>query len=842
MAIKAKTQCNLGIERTTGPGRKIGLDILFTSLINRVEAENTTGEKAGSLFRNAIRLQDEFAGLNNNDIVKVQQALQSGDDAKFSMRELAGVDMRQQPYPSVPEAIFTRAALLANRLETESVASLERELSGKASKMWLREIDRLWTNVEKNLKDTGFDHVRRKYPQIFTSEMRLILTERQNLSSSTARAMLKQDPANIGKKSLQIYFTLINVLARLNGKTREEIDKSIGFARDVDTFVGGEIGIFPPLIQIGNDIMPVLEQHPMQILDAANNGLGKQIALAKVFYREFGATGRKGLRQLREQYFIQGGNPVDFDNMVKSYVGQPLRAPIWNPRSKLRRILEYIVLPSISEPLLSLSGVIQIGQTAINSFRYGGKFAFNWFRAIASLGAEITRAGSLKETIEYLRSLNAFTSEVFDRWRVEGSFIEDYGKIIRGIASRVTLRKPIIQLNDIIAGRGGIIFAESITGAKSLSEKDIQTLQFLQFSDKEIVSIRNNPLTGKNDPRFREIVRRFRKFTQFTGLRGPEKTRFLISPVARNIFQFNNFLVGQTQTLLVHSRIVQNAWQRSKATGSFKPLMSSINGFAGLFAGALAAGEITIFIRAAFKGKPTDRENEEIFQRLWHDLSESLFLGPVHRVHDAFRWTDSIYAVPYAFIPSASYVIDLYKIGRGEGPYADLSFAERWQKYIEVHTPATKTGYAVAAMLGLYKDDKILREAVSRSYRFRRDEDFIDDDIDFSIKGYNETRAHIRKAIALMQRGVNPADAINKAVFAKYNEILEQARKGQVDFSKLSLQEAKRRVAQSLEFRRPFKKIPPTELPKLAEKIGNRYYSALYAYDSLISAYIEYLK
>lgn len=427
--------------------------------------------------------------------------------------------------------------------------------------------------------------------------------------------------------------------------------------------------------------------------------------------------------------------------------------------------------------------------------------------------------------------------------------MEDFGKFIKQVGSRATLRKWFIELNDIIASSAFEEFAKSLQGkvesGQPLSENDKKTLRFLEFKDNEIQLFESGDgRTKEGGFLFNEVIRRGRKMTQGTGLRGPEKTRAVASPVFSAVFQFQNYMILQTQIAKkFFIKDFKESLKQWKETGDLEPLLKAFDRAAKLLVGGALAGELSILLRSLLKDRPIDRDDEDFIERVSRDWGESLVFGPVQRIYDAYEFSNSVEQAIFTFSPIGNFTLNMGKMLVGQTPYNDLTMVERVAKFIRYHTPIAETMRAGLTMVGIAaKEDKELRAALSRLYKWKRKHGFIEKGKQTSLVGYLESRRQIKKAIKAVRRGESPKDALRKAIIEKYKELVEKAKKGDLSPKKATLKEAKRLVILSIKNKRPFRGIPDEKLPQLRNDLGDETFKILAAYDEILRIYADVLK
>ena len=786
-------------------------DALFETMVNVVGKQNPAGKEFSRRLKKAIGIMDELVGRSTNLIIETQKALRN--PLKAEVREaIDELIATEKPVAHEPRAIYTRAAMAVNELAERPLHEVEQNFKTEGARLWLRTYNQILENMG----------VEKGYVNVLTPEIREIL--------------------NIGEGDR--YQRVVEIVRNVTGLSQKEVKSLLSRVNQREGVISGRLVNMPTHIEIEpGEIIPFLESHPFGSLEAANIGLAKQIALSEAFGE--GDTVKEKIKsavdtidKLRTQYEIQGGNSKYFNDALNAYLGKPLAQVYVDPRSFGKRFLKNIFMPIESEMLLSLSGFVQIPQTIIAVPSNVG--AKNYIKAIAKFVA------NGKDTIERLRYIGAITTEIIDLWTTKGALMEDLGKAIKQVSSRVTMRKWFVEMNDIIAAAAFEEFAktieEKVESGQSLSDNDRKTLEFLEFDADEIQMFESgHPDTKEGGFLFNEVIRRGRKMTQGTGLRGPEKTRALASPVFNLIFQFQHYMVLQTQIARkFFIRDVKNSIEKWRKTGDITALMTTFKRMGALMVGGAFAGEMSIFLRSLLKDRPVDRDDEELPERIWRDFSEALLFGPVQRIYDAYEFANSAEQFLFSFSPFASYTLDMGKALIGQSPYNDATAVERIGKFIKYHMPISGSAEAALVAIGLSsKEDKQLRNALTRLYKWKRKNGFIEKGKTSSLIGYLESRREVKKAIEAMRKGMSPREALNLAVRSKYKELVEKAKKRQISPDKATIKEARRRVAASLRARLPFRSIPNEKLIELRNSIGADNFSTLYAYNELLKLYIS---
>jgi len=790
-------------------------DAIFETMINVVEKQNPAGEEFGRRLRKAIGILDERAGRSANLIVETQKALRN--PLRAEVREaIDELKETEKPIPHEPRAIYTRAAMAVNELANRPLHEVEQAFfRTEGARLWLRAYNQILENMG----------VEKGYVNVLTPEVREIL--------------------NIGQGDR--YQRIVEIIQNVTGLSQKEVKSLLSRVNRREGVLSGRLINMPTHIEIEKgEIIPFLESHPFGSLEAANIGLAKQIGLAEAFGEgdTFGEKIRdavKNIDRLRTEYEVQGGNSKYFNEALNAYLGKPLAQTYVDPRALTKRFVRNVFMPLESEMLLSLSGFVQIPQTIIAvPSNVGTK---NFLKGIAKFVA------NSKETVERLRYIGAISTDIIDLWTTPGALLEDFGKAIKQAGSRLTLRKWFIEMNDIIAAAAFEEFAktieEKVQSGQPLSENDKKTLRFLEFKDDEIQMFESgHPDTREGGFLFNELIRRGRKMTQGTGLRGPEKTRMLASPVFNLIFQFQHYMILQTQIARkFFVRDLRRSIQQWRRTGNAEAVMKSLLRAGKLMVGGALAGEMSIFLRSLLKDRPLDRDDEDLVERLKRDFGEALVFGPVQRVLDAYEFSNSAEQFLFNLSPSFSFSLDMAKALVGQSPYNDATMVERIGKFMKYHTPIAASAKAALVAIGLEsRKDKQLRDALTRLYKWKRKNGFIEKGKTSSLIGYLESRREVKKAIEAIRKGMSPEEALNLAVRAKYKELIEKARKKEIPPNKATIKEAKRRVMASLRARLPLRGIPMEKLPQLRDDIGVDHFRTIYAYSELLKAYMDVLK
>ena len=789
-------------------------DTIFETMVNVVGKQNPAGEEFSRRLKKAIGIMDELVGRSANLIVETQKALRNPlrTEVREAIDELIATE---KPIVHEPRAIYTRAAMAVNELAERPLHEVEQNFRTEGARLWLRTYNQILENMG----------VEKGYVNVLTPEIREIL--------------------NIGEGDR--YQRVVEIIRNVAGLSQKEVKSLLSRVNRREGVISGRLVNMPTHIEIEpGEIIPFLESHPFGSLEAANVGLAKQIALASAFGEGDTVSDRiksavETIERLQTEYEIQGGNSKYFNDALNAYLGKPLAQVHVDPRSLGKRFLKNVLMPIESEMLLSLSGFVQIPQTIIAVPSNVG--AKNFIKGIAKFVA------NSKETIERLRYIGAISTDIIDLWMTPGALLEDFGKAIKQVSSRLSLRKWFIEMNDIIAASAFEEFAktieEKVESGQPLSENDKKTLRFLEFKDDEIQMFESgHPDTKEGGFLFNELIRRGRKITQGTGLRGPEKTRALASPVFNLIFQFQHYMVLQTQIARkFFVRDLRRAIREWRETGNAATVMQSLKRAGALMVGGALAGEMSIFLRSILKDRPLDRDDEELMERLKRDFGEALVFGPVQRVLDAYEFSNSTEQFLFNFSPFASFTLDVGKALIGQSPYNDATMVERIAKFIKYHTPITASVKAALVAIGLEsKKDKELRDALTRLYKWKRKNGFIEKGKTSSLIGYLESRREVKKAIEAIRKGMSPREALNSAIRSKYKELIEKAKKRQISPDKATIEEAKRRVIASLRARLPLRGIPMEKLPQLRDDIGVDNFRTIYAYNELLKAYMDVLK
>lgn len=608
-----------------------------------------------------------------------------------------------------------------------------------------------------------------------------------------------------------VWNTLVKELARLNDLPEHKVVSYLKRYR-LEKFEK-----FPTHIKIGkgkfSDTVPILATQGLSALRALNRDTSRLAGVTKVF----GDNYNKAFQEIRKQ--LPANFQADFDLARDAYFGV---RRLENSRSLGKRLLVNLAQPIVRTALLARAAFYQPTQALAATRLITGK---TLLRGLYDLAKKGTKAE--------LEAISAYAPAILDLAWQKGQRIEDFGRIASEIGGNISLLKPAIDITDLGISAAFRRFALDIKerGGK-LKPREKNTLEVLNFTPEQISLIDKKGFDGykDSDVLYSAVINRGRKAVTFTGLKGPERTKFQLNPLISSLIQFQGFNIGQMQQA---AGVIRNLRTRFEAVSSAKTpdekraakaqLGSAAKQAAILLGATMTAAEANNLMRALINGQDPDRPED--LKRLFEDLVET-------------GWLPFLREFSYGFASDPTKVILPFSIGDdiisawvGKGRYKDYEGWERAALFLDRYAtrPYTQTYDLPKSMLiatGLLEGNPTLKTATNYYWDFLKDEGQFKPS---EREGYNEVQAALReivKAVKSSEYGQFGEETrkqirggIAKAIKAKRNELIEQKRMDPVD----ATIESVKRIRQGLKNRTTLKRYFDEKIGKF--KIGQNYYS-----------------
>lgn len=771
-----------------------------------------SGKKAGQILRDAIRISADLRGENQIDILNAQRKIASKNPLAIN----AGAEELTQTIQIADGVYVTTGQRLVNQLDKFDNINDVREfanqnLKTESAREWLVTMFKILSRMQGHAEKVGLSNFKKRFTPVLTAE---------------SREALKKTKSNEFK-------ALVRAVAAINeGVSLKQAESALYDISKRDVLLSGKLLELPAVIKVDGKDIAMIEFHPFQALEAINAGLAKQIAFRRAALSEFrneeGKTGeakiRNGMDKLESDYALNGGNVADFTNAFDTYFSRPLWERRLSIRNKAVRIAKNLGYSTATELLLFGSGPVQIGQPLIIAKALGAK---NFAKAVGSTVVNMARSRTRTDLLNYLRTVEGMSTELLDMYVNEHTYWEDVGRIVRSIGGRIGWgRKWIITWNDILASQTGKVFADGIVGNANLSNDQLAGLRFLEFSAKEIEAMKQGRLVADSS-HYREIIRRAKKFSQGTGIVGPEKSKVQNLPEVMSLAQFQHYPILMQQILTKHFQGIRDAVIGKNDA----KLTNQLNRLAGLFAGGTAAGHIALYMRAIIKNRPTDRSDEDWLEWFFNNIAESMLFGPVYSTWESFERASTPEQFVFRFIPQSTFLFDAWKIARRQDEFRDYSLTEAIGKMLTDNTSLDESmGVITMSHLWATRKDPVLMEGFRRVSEFRRSKGLNNTGQTSGIRGYFESRAQLRKAMDLIQKGQDPSEAIVNAIVAKSKEQIEAIQRGE----KFTQEDPAAKIKAQIQSRRVLDNINENFYSEMRDKIGAKYFDAVYNYDRIL--------
>lgn len=640
-----------------------------------------------------------------------------------------------------------------------------------------------------------------------------------------------------------VWNTLVKGLAELNGMPEEKV------ASYLKNYRFDKFAEFPTHIRVGEgkfaDTVPVLATQGLSALRALNRDTSRLAGVQHVFGKDYNKTLKEARKALPANF------QSDFDLARDAFFGV---RRLENSRSMGKRLLLNLAQPIVRTALLARAASQQPTQAlAATRLTTGATFA----RGLADLAKKGTKAE--------LEAIGAYAPSILDLSWQKGQRIEDFGRIASELGGNLSLLKPAIELTDLGIAAAFRRFALDIKerGGK-LHPRERNTLEVLNFTPEQINLIDKRGFDGYKDADvlYSALISRGRKAVTFTGLKGPERTKFQLNPLISSLVQFQGFNIGQMQQAAGTVKNLKSVW---KSIGEAKTpqeksmrqaqMISAAKQALILIGATGAAAEANILMKALINGQDPDRPEDA--ERLWEDLIET-------------GWMPFLREFSYGFASDPSKVMLPMNVGNelvdaflGRDKYKDYQWWERAAMFINRY--ATKPYYQpydlgknVLVATGLAEGNPTLKTANTYYWDMLRDEgQFKASD----REGFDEIQRAMKDVVNMVKDspyGQLPTETnrrIHETLARALNVKAQRIEAADPEMSLTKVEnEAANRIKAGLRARMTVSKLFDDESgmfkigdkyynrDELAEKLrGEKYLQSLQVYDSLIQEIIDSL-
>ncbi len=381
--------------------------------------------------------------------------------------------------------------------------------------------------------------------------------------------------------------------------------------------------------------------------------------------------------RLRSLHAKQGGDVNQFNDAIRVWFRRPYKWMGDHPWPRFVRFLSSLV-GSIQT---SLAVAPNLPQPFMQLPRYTG-----WKRTLVAYFKALAHP---KQTISQLSAMGAMTrSEMV--WRIrKGYGLEDVGRIIRGVTSRVTGLHWVSQLNNMVAGEAFTQLADDWAEG-SFTRGDIPLAQQLRLSKEDIKGLLEQRISPHTKAK---IIQGGINKTQFVTEHPSRQSPLQNWPFLNMLFAYNNYMLGTMRSTADLGKETLNA-VRSKGREKHLLRAKAANKWFQFLIGSVGAGMAGMMLRRAIKGYPPKREDEDLVDLALGGLLEVQLLGPTQRVIDAYTFSDrhSVEKMMIGMMPQVKAVADM--IGAllpGVGKYGDFPLEQRVGKTAIKHAPAIRS-------------------------------------------------------------------------------------------------------------------------------------------------------
>ncbi len=397
------------------------------------------------------------------------------------------------------------------------------------------------------------------------------------------------------------------------------------------------------------------------------------------------------LNYLRKQYQREGGDPKQYDDLLKVAQGLPLQ------RTSTRAWRAW-------RPLGAIIGAAHVSQAAIPNLTQQINIVPAYTGYVNLVKANGRLIADRKGVEDQIEALGAMKVRVFKSSFEKGFKIDEISRMIRDVSSRVTLLSQMLQRNEAVTGEAFRLLAEDWMkfGIKSFDEWKAKDLD---LTDVQIQNINDGKMEA-SDATYSQIVQRGVAITQYTTEARYRQGRVTTHPLAREFFPYMSYTMGNMRnTMKLAKELYEGAKGIRENPARFLNAMRRTFTMASRYA---FSGWLIIMIKRAISaalGKPPEEKEEGIqlgplaLDDLFDGLLQTQILGPAHRM---MPWGDvrdpDILSVATTTMPKVRAIADVIAMGLSQlpdfpkwGPYGQFPLKEQLQKTAQRHFGVYRT-------------------------------------------------------------------------------------------------------------------------------------------------------
>ena len=703
---------------------------------------------------------------------------------------------------------------------------------------YVDELKKFWQIVRKESNAVGITKVQQRHVPVYTQRM-----QRAFKSSNEFDQKIK---FQLRKKTIQYNEEIDPRFKKLSDESKErKVRDFLETSVDFESKLAGTTLQVPPIIIVDGKTIPVVETNSLITLRATARSLSQQFAFRRVFKtNKVNSVVEDFSKQISEESGLD--QKRDIERVFDAYFGRVQQDVSDNV---VTRFVNNIFIPVASALQLSTMAIVNLPQPLVLVPSLVGKGSYSGYGRVlnqyAKLIKDVAKRRGTPEALDYMRSIGAIGNDIYVGNFEKGRRSEQIGNLIGDRTRELTAANFVVKMNDLVTGMSFKAFADNIVKKvekkDNLSFQETETLKRLGFNQKQVDFIQKNMAEG--DLFYNRIIRQGIKKTQFTRLSNVERSLFQNNPALSALFAYQSYAIGTVQAIKDPLKRVLD----TKTSWNVK--VNNVNKLLSFSLGAVAAGNIALFLKALAFDRPFDRDDEDTEEKIvswiWVPFMETTFIAPFARVADSWNVAKDPAKVVTTFTPYLNFGFEIGAFSFGLDAYQHRSWTERMALFLRKNASITRVAAAqfnsfantffgddqVAALsaVGLAGEDPYLNEAVRRYYKFKREtlkESFIPKNEDYNefkrqmrlavenAKRDGDFRKHLKAAFKLKREELRNPERARKAVFASLNArrlLTKRALKAK------NLRERKERIKQ------------------LQKEIGDqRFYNLLVEYDRLI--------
>ena len=402
---------------------------------------------------------------------------------------------------------------------------------------------------------------------------------------------------------------------------------------------------------------------------------------------------------------------------------------------------------------------------------------------------------------------------------------------------------PTIQawkFQEMQAAAMGVVLAEDMrAAAKDGGSSGVQfesdlfvAKHILGFTDDEVAEFRAK--TASNE-KYVELARRFASRSNTTLLSLPaEESRAANSPAFNRWIAFHRYSMMSVRNLdKVHVGVGEE-WTRFKASDRSNKDITRLAGVMKTYAlymgGKTSSGVYTTFMLALLAGgvKGLLAGLKDFGDEPWEFMAKGFATSQLGPIYNMMTRLDSDRKIENLWMISAplSVMAELGALALNSGRYQYMNAQEKTLAFFGRINPGPRAIYDIATAAGLTDTDPTRDLAITRYWKWMRDNDVISFGGDQGLAEADDRkfRANMRRAYNLYGREIQTGTTIAKA-----DEFVNKA-------LEVEGKEA-RNVAASIRARRLLTRVPDEQMDDLREFLGPELFASLETHDSIMDSW-----